>query len=336
MRVQVYDPTDRARIVVSSLKFQTNSLAFPYGPQAGEAARYYSQTIQPPLHRQCPPQRLAPSLFELNANSILEAQLREAFWQNGSEQMSAAQKSAFLNNLISEAFRNTKISAKNDEGGIYARAGGAGGNSNPYDGGNSAFQRRAEFAQQQSESAAQVVTAAGVVETVSQDGAVQNDDTEAKLKEERDAQLATAQEKIRKLEENIKKLDAATESQLSNARQLEGDINSVVEECKKLQEVYLVKKRTLDLLPNAEENYRKLKALVDGSSDRLMGLGSQWEQTRVPLINKYRRRKQLLHERKQEVGLKVEQIKVMREELRRKAQALKEKAKLHEQVRAIH
>ena len=155
---------------------------------------------------------------------------------------------------------------------------------------------------------------------------------EKKLKDERDAKIAAAQEKMRAIEEQMKKMEAATAEQEVLARESQGEITAVVEDAKKLHEAYLVKKRTLDLLPNAAENYRKLSGLVDASTERIMGFGQQWEAARIPLINKYRRRKQLLGERKTEVGRKVEQIKLMRDELRRKAADLKEKARLHEQV----
>jgi hypothetical protein len=156
----------------------------------------------------------------------------------------------------------------------------------------------------------------------------------AKLKEEREAKLARAAAKIRRLEEEAKRLETSADDQLSNARQTEADVARLEEECTTLAKAFKVKKRTLDLLPNAAENHRKLSDLVNGSVERIMRTGKQWEGVRIPLINKYRRRKQLLHERKKEVGLKVEEIKVMRVEMRRKAADLKDKARLHQQVTA--
>jgi hypothetical protein len=58
----------------------------------------------------------------------------------------------------------------------------------------------------------------------------------------------------------------------------------------------------------------------------------EWEKHRGPLISKYRRRKQGMDSRKSEVGIKVDQIKRMRAEMKAKAKELREKDEIHKQV----
>ncbi|KAK2549683.1 Coiled-coil domain-containing protein 22-like protein [Acropora cervicornis] len=59
------------------------------------------------------------------------------------------------------------------------------------------------------------------------------------------------------------------------------------------EEIYKVKKRSVDLLPDAQNNISKLQSVVDSSAQRLVILAQQWESHRVPLIDQYRELKQL-------------------------------------------
>ena len=45
-----------------------------------------------------------------------------------------------------------------------------------------------------------------------------------------------------------------------------------------------IKKRTLELLDNPEENTKKLQAICDKTAGKLLELAQQWEQHRKPLI----------------------------------------------------
>ncbi|KTF88513.1 hypothetical protein cypCar_00033817, partial [Cyprinus carpio] len=58
-----------------------------------------------------------------------------------------------------------------------------------------------------------------------------------------------------------------------------------------------MKRQTIDLLPDAENNLLKLQSLVEASSKRVVHLASQWEKHRVPLIDEHRRLKELCSNR---------------------------------------
>ncbi|XP_051169001.1 coiled-coil domain-containing protein 22 [Leptopilina boulardi] len=49
-----------------------------------------------------------------------------------------------------------------------------------------------------------------------------------------------------------------------------------------------IKAKTYDLLENGDENIQKLKEAIEANSNKLIGLVSQWEKHRLPLIQKYR------------------------------------------------
>lgn len=90
--------------------------------------------------------------------------------------------------------------------------------------------------------------------------------------------------------------------------------------------------KTVKLLPEAEDNLKKLREIADASAARLLELGKQWENHRGPLLTKYRRKKQEINDRKSEVRTKLEQIKRMRQEMKDMAVDIKEKDVLHKQV----
>jgi hypothetical protein len=74
---------------------------------------------------------------------------------------------------------------------------------------------------------------------------------------------------------------------------MQEQLNVVKRTNEEKEESYRVKKRTLDLLPDAENNIAKLQGLVDTSSQRLVNLANQWEKHRAPLIQEFRELKEL-------------------------------------------
>ena len=54
-----------------------------------------------------------------------------------------------------------------------------------------------------------------------------------------------------------------------------------------------MKKKTMEMLPEADKNIEKLQQLVNSTAQRLVALAEKWESHRVPLIAKYRELKEL-------------------------------------------
>jgi len=59
------------------------------------------------------------------------------------------------------------------------------------------------------------------------------------------------------------------------------------------QEQESVRRRIAELLPDADTNIAKLQALIESLTQKLVGLASQWEKRRVPLIEQYRQARKL-------------------------------------------
>lgn len=50
----------------------------------------------------------------------------------------------------------------------------------------------------------------------------------------------------------------------------------------------VLRARIVDLLPEAEENVEKLKAVIERRTEKLLHLATQWETRRQPLLAQYR------------------------------------------------
>ncbi|XP_015918105.1 coiled-coil domain-containing protein 22 homolog [Parasteatoda tepidariorum] len=126
------------------------------------------------------------------------------------------------------------------------------------------------------------------------------------------------------MQEKVDELTIKLEDLLSENKSYETLSDSSIQLIKKdqmnldeLKEQLRVKKCTLSLLPQAETNIDKLQDLIDASSQKLVALAKQWEQHRVPLIEQYRELKELSSRRLNETQRKLEEIKSMREKIRK-------------------
>lgn len=93
-----------------------------------------------------------------------------------------------------------------------------------------------------------------------------------------------------------------------------------------------VKKQTIDLLPDAENNLAKLQTLVESSAKRVVSLASQWEKHRAPLIEERRRLKELCSNRELESSRKLSEIKDLHDRIRQSADEAKKKEGLYKQL----
>ncbi|KAG2455924.1 CCD22 protein, partial [Polypterus senegalus] len=93
-----------------------------------------------------------------------------------------------------------------------------------------------------------------------------------------------------------------------------------------------VKSKTVELLPDAENNLGKLQVLVDNSAKRIVNLASQWEKHRAPLIKEHRQLKELCGNKELESSRKVSEIKGLHEKIRQSADEAKKKEELYKQL----
>merc|ERR1719357_1463979 len=93
-----------------------------------------------------------------------------------------------------------------------------------------------------------------------------------------------------------------------------------------------VKKKTIDLLPDAEDNLGKLQALVEASAKRVVNLASQWEKHRAPLIDELRRLKEICSNQDLESSRKLTEIKSLHDKIRVSTEEAKKKEEIYKQL----
>ncbi|CAL1536601.1 unnamed protein product [Lymnaea stagnalis] len=169
--------------------------------------------------------------------------------------------------------------------------------------------------------------------TMSQVGlAVPAKDTEEELEKKRQEEIEGLRSELLNLTAQLEKLDIEVKKFSANRQQMEEVISTEAKNSEEKNASYLVKKRTLDLLPEAEANIGKLQSVVDTSAQRLLNLAKQWETHRIPLIEQYRELRQLNSKRESEAQKKLEEIKLFRVKMKETADDARRKDELQKQL----
>jgi len=93
-------------------------------------------------------------------------------------------------------------------------------------------------------------------------------------------------------------------------------------------ETYKMRKKVLDLLPNADENIKKLQEVVDNSAKRLMVLAEKWEGVRTALVGEYRQLRIAAQDKQNDSRKQLDKIKALREDMKGIATGAKDKERL--------
>lgn len=322
----------------ASIRISTTQLMTPDQDEPSKfELEYYKKHQRAVSLQPSPHSRLAPSIMELNVKDICLAQERQAAFDAGEK--SSAEKRALISEQLSQVFSTEKRIVDQSSGGrkklhdvledIMKSYGGDSGTAGQEV--DSQFTRKVAF-EEETESSAQVVQDGGTVKQVTEAGEEVKEEDEDAIREKQDKRLAELQDEAKRLQGQVNKILKKMEEFTSAARQIDGDVNSKQQEVKELMEKYTLKKRTLKLLPDAEKNLEKLKSICDASEQRVLKMGDQWEGYRVPQFEKYRREKQLLSDRKNEVRKKVDMIRRMRKEMKQMAQDIRKKDEQYKQL----
>nr|XP_033777360.1 coiled-coil domain-containing protein 22 isoform X1 [Geotrypetes seraphini] len=102
------------------------------------------------------------------------------------------------------------------------------------------------------------------------------------------------------------------------------------------EDVMKVKRQTVALLSDAENNLSKLQLVVESSTKRIVHLASQWEKHRVPLVEQYRELKKLHQSRELESSRRLSDIKEVHKQIRTAAEEAKRKEVLYKQLLTDH
>uniref|UniRef100_A0A8C8DVF9 Coiled-coil domain-containing protein 22 n=1 Tax=Oryzias sinensis TaxID=183150 RepID=A0A8C8DVF9_9TELE len=98
------------------------------------------------------------------------------------------------------------------------------------------------------------------------------------------------------------------------------------------EEKLQVKKKTIDLLPEADNNVVQLQSLVEASAKRVVNLASQWEKRRAPLIDEHRRLKEICSRQELDSSRKLSEIKSLHEKIHVSTEEAKKKEETYKQL----
>lgn len=149
--------------------------------------------------------------------------------------------------------------------------------------------------------------------------------SEEEVQKKREAEIEALQSKLSKIEIHSSEVTSHIKSMQSQLRQIEAML--AVEESKTpgLEKEYRIKKKTYDLLPNAQKNIQQLQELSSQQSMKLIQLAQEWEQHRIPLINQVRLLRNQLANVKDEMKSKITKIKEVQAEIRSIAEEIRAK-----------
>uniref|UniRef100_A0A671VQV3 Coiled-coil domain-containing protein 22 n=1 Tax=Sparus aurata TaxID=8175 RepID=A0A671VQV3_SPAAU len=157
------------------------------------------------------------------------------------------------------------------------------------------------------------------------------------LQSESDIQLRQ-QEELTSVQQQFQQL-SGTMSSRSTIAQCTCVLVQVLDELKQRElgncekeERMQVKKKTINLLPDADNNLLKLQALVESSAKRVVNLASQWEKHRAPLIDEHRRLKEICSNQELESSRKLSEIKSLHDKIRVSTEEAKKKEDVYKQL----
>ncbi|XP_074499155.1 coiled-coil domain-containing protein 22 isoform X2 [Sebastes fasciatus] len=155
---------------------------------------------------------------------------------------------------------------------------------------------------------------------------------------ESDIQLRQQEEQL-SLQQQFQQLSSDVEQLAADMKHMSVTNAQVLGELKQRElgnsereEKMQVKKKTIDLLPDADDNQLKLQALVEASAKRVVNLASQWEKHRAPLIDEHRRLKEICGNQDLESSRKLSEIKSLHDKIRVSTEEAKKKEEIYKQL----
>lgn len=151
----------------------------------------------------------------------------------------------------------------------------------------------------------------------------------ARLEEEeakqREAELEVLQSELDGMRVLYEQLCKQQDLALATVRQLEAEAATARTQTAPLERAVLVKRRTLEMLPDAANNTRMLQQICSQSAERLMRLAAEWEKHRRPLVDAIRAQREGLATRREQCRFKVQEMKRMRAEMQEMAARIRER-----------
>ena len=142
---------------------------------------------------------------------------------------------------------------------------------------------------------------------------------------EKEAELEQLREKVSTLTENINTLARTQGNSSARIRQLESELSQLLSTSDVLEKDILLKRKTLEMLPNAQANITTLQDICGSSGARLLQLAQEWEKHRKPLIDQIREIQNSGSDRRDKCRGMMEQMRSCKDDMSSMIADLKEK-----------
>jgi chromosome segregation ATPase len=156
--------------------------------------------------------------------------------------------------------------------------------------------------------------------------------SEEEIEKKRDQEIEDLQKQLNELQLAKQELENTVAAVVQSIQQIEVQLQEESSKTPNLETEYKLKKRTMDLLPNAEENIQQLQQISSVTSSKLFELAAEWENHRAPLLEAYRQLKDKLTNTSEEAKGKLEKIKSMRLEMRQIADEVRAKEQKYQEL----
>ncbi|KAK7884487.1 hypothetical protein WMY93_027610 [Mugilogobius chulae] len=145
-------------------------------------------------------------------------------------------------------------------------------------------------------------------------------------------ELSSLQQQLQQLCSDVEQLTAELKNRTVTTAQVLNDINKRERENVDKHDQIQVKKKTIDLLPQADENLLKIQALVETSARKVLSLATQWEKHRAPLIEENRRLKEICRIQDMESSGKLSEIRSLHDKISVCTEEAKKKEQTYKQL----
>uniref|UniRef100_A0A665U2V8 Coiled-coil domain-containing protein 22 n=1 Tax=Echeneis naucrates TaxID=173247 RepID=A0A665U2V8_ECHNA len=144
-------------------------------------------------------------------------------------------------------------------------------------------------------------------------------------------ELASLQQQLQQLCNDVTQLTADMKHMSVTNTQVLSELKQREQGNSEKEEKMQVKKKTVDLLPDADNNLLKLQ-VVEAGANRMVNLASQWEKHRAPLISEHRRLKEICSNRDLESSRKLSEIKSLHDKICVSTEEARKKEEMYKQL----
>ena len=144
------------------------------------------------------------------------------------------------------------------------------------------------------------------------------------IRKERDDEINQLDSELQALLAFLSHASKGSEKLGTETKKYQDGLKGMEEKVTNAEKEYQVKNRTLQMLPNAEENIQKLRDICSQKEKKLKDLADQWEEWKGPMMKEYDAIMAKLTKRKSEGRWKVAEMRRMREEMRGMAGTIRE------------